>query len=455
MLVPIMMFGWIPLTIIFFLLLPPRTAVLCAVIGGVLFLPMATYDLPGIPKYTKNTAIAVGLLFGTFLSGARTENPLQWKSFDIPMLLWCFFCPLATSFFNNLGLYDGISGVVQFYLLWGVFYWTGRRYFTDSRSLHDLCLGMIIGGLIYVPLCIYELRMSPQLSNIFYGFFPHIWSQHFRYGGYRPVVFMQHGLMVALWMSLTFMVSFWLWRAKRIVHLKGIPMFLAVFALFVIAILCKSVNGWFFLILGIAAYMYFAIFKSTRLYRLLILFIPLYILVRMTNILPMQYLQDKASIFLDENRVTSLTSRLVQENLFSAKSLEHPLFGWGGWNRGWPIDPDTGEKILHSVDSLWVIIFNSYGFAGLTCLFLAMLISPWLVLKKKNQNSKCADTLPGVYPTVLALVVVFFMLDSLFNGMVNPVYILCSGALLGFHLANTKKSDNSTPSLETKIVNGR
>ncbi|MBV5327317.1 MAG: hypothetical protein JZU65_06720, partial [Chlorobium sp.] len=84
---------------------------------------------------------------------------------------------------------------------WGVPFLAGRIYFKDESTIKDLHRGIIIGGLIYMVLCLYEIRMSPQLNNMLYGFFPHSWVQHLRYGGFRPIVFMQHGLMVALWMA--------------------------------------------------------------------------------------------------------------------------------------------------------------------------------------------------------------------------------------------------------------
>lgn len=437
-LVPIMMFGWVPLTVILFLTIPPRTAVLCSVIGGVLFLPMTTYDLPGFPEYSKTTAIALGLLLGGLLSGNRGTPSFHWQRHDLPMALWCFLCPVATSLANDLGLYDGLSGALQFYLGWGVFYWAGRRYFAESSSLGALCRGIILGGLLYVPLCLFELRMSPQLSNIFYGFFPHSWVQHVRYGGYRPVVFMQHGLMVALWMSLSFTVAFWLWRSKRIIHMQGIPMGFLVLSLLIVAIYCRSANGWFFLSLGLACYLYFILSGSPRLFRLLVIAIPLYIAARITNMVPLEYIQRKAEIFFDDARITSLTSRLTQENLFSSRALEHLVWGWGGWDRGWPVDPDTGQKVVRAVDSLWVIIFSGYGIVGLTSLFLAMLIGPLILFGKggTRNNMNANDEPRCIYSTVLSLVVVFFMIDSLFNGMVNPVYILCAGALISYHNHN-------------------
>ena len=55
-LVPIMLFGWVPFTILLFMRLPAHRAVLVAVIGGWLLLPTAGYNWPGIPPYGKATA---------------------------------------------------------------------------------------------------------------------------------------------------------------------------------------------------------------------------------------------------------------------------------------------------------------------------------------------------------------------------------------------------------------
>ena len=46
----------------------------------------------------------------------------------------------------------------------------GLNDVNTADTLRDLCLSIIIGGVIYLPLCLYEIRMSPQLHSIFYGF---------------------------------------------------------------------------------------------------------------------------------------------------------------------------------------------------------------------------------------------------------------------------------------------
>ena len=49
-LVPIALFGWIPVVLMIFSLLPPRRAVIAAFISAWLFLPMAGYSDSGVPR---------------------------------------------------------------------------------------------------------------------------------------------------------------------------------------------------------------------------------------------------------------------------------------------------------------------------------------------------------------------------------------------------------------------
>jgi hypothetical protein len=430
-LVPIALFGWIFVTIYFFSTKTPQQAISYSVIGGVLFLPMATYNFHLINEYDKNIAIAFGLILGELLSGKRNKFPLRMRSYDIPMLIWCFAAPLATSITNGLGLYDGISGVIQAYLQWGVFYWAGRRYFSDQSSIRVLSWGMIIGGILYIPLILFELRMSPQLSKIFYGFFPHSFAQHIRYGAYRPIVFMQHGLMVALWMAASTTVTYWLWRTKQIKKIWGVAAAFIVAILVALTILCKSANGWIFLLLGIFAFASYKRKKSSRLIRIVLLIVPLYLMLRISRIISFEQVQALASKFFDELRVVSLTYRLRQEDLFGARAMEQPLFGWGGYQRGWPIDPETGGYLLSVVDSFWVIVFSGKGLLGLTSIFLALGLGPWLALAPpRNRRGGKDNNPPSADVIALSLAIIFFLFDCLVNAMINPVYILCSGALV-------------------------
>lgn len=424
-LVPVMLFGWIPLTIYFFNTKPVQQAILLSIIGGVLFLPMASYDFPVIPKYDKTTAIAISLLLAELITNKRYNYKLELSLYDIPMMVYCFISPVMTSVLNGLGLYDGVSNVLDHYISWGVIYWVGRRYFTSLKSANSICWGILLGGLLYIPFCLFEVRMSPQLSRIIYGFLPHSFLQHIRYGHYRPIVFMKHGLMVSLWIASAFITSFWLFINTNIKKLRNIPFIYVVISLAIMVVLTRSMNAVSFSLLGICCALLYKRKDSIRIFLILIALIPFYIFVRANNIVSIEVIESKFSMIFDAERIHSLTFRLNQEDLYSVKAFRRPLFGWGGWDRGKPIDPITGEKIK-IVDSLWIILFSKLGFVGLISLFSAMLIGPLGVFKNLH-STKNKEYISLI---ILSLIVAIFMIDSLLNAMVNPVYILVAGALV-------------------------
>ncbi|KJS28621.1 MAG: hypothetical protein VR64_23885 [Desulfatitalea sp. BRH_c12] len=426
-LVPVMLFGWVPLAVLFFVRLQPHRAVLATVIGGWLLLPMAGYDLPGFPEYSKGTAISLGLILGGRLSGKRQAATFQWRIYDLPMILWCL-CPIPSSLSNQLGWYNGLSGAFEQFITWGVPYMAGRMYFDTQEKLKDLCLGIVIGGLVYVPLCLWEFRMSPRLSINLYGFFPHEWRQHRRYGYWRPIVFMQHGLMVALWMATSATAAYWLWRDRVVKYLMGIPMPYIVTALIATAVLCMSGNGWFTLGLGCAVYSINRRFSTNRPFLLLLLAIPLYIFLRVKGVVTGYDVEMAASFIFDAERVDSLGVRLFQEDLFIRQALENPLFGAGRASLAWPVNPVTGRLLIKMIDALWLINFSFRGAFGLITFVIAMLIGPWRVFRSTKQ--KVSEVHDNDIPIVVSLIVVMFMIDSLFNAMINPVYIMCSGALV-------------------------
>ncbi len=436
-LVPLMLFAWVPFTVALFFSCKAHNAVIISLIGGVLFLPMTGYDLPGVPEYSKYTAIAFGLVLGGRLSGKRQASIFSWKLYDLPMIIWCL-CPLATSLSNQLGLYDGMAAVFSQATKWGIPYLAGRIYFTNTQAMRDLCIGIVVGGMLYVPLCLYEVRMSPQLSNVFYGFFPHSFGQHMRYGGFRPVVFMQHGIMVALWMAVSTTVSFWMWRCREIYYVKGVPLAFIVFFLFVTTILCKTAGGWLALIIGCGLYFLYKPGGSTFRLQLLLLVVPLYIIVRLTGLVTSQDVAGMASHIFDEDRVQSLEYRLDAENLYSNKAFQRPFLGWGGYARNRVVDPDTGRVVNKALDSLWLITFSSQGLVGLLSFVVSVLTGPWLVFRYLSKKNGDITPSPHI-PIVLSLCVVLFMIDSLMNGMFNSIYVLISGTLVNYYMALINK----------------
>jgi hypothetical protein len=209
------MFGWIPTVLGLFATFDGRRAVITAFLVAWLFLPVVSYTLPGLPDYTKMTATCWGILLATAIFDSRKLLSLKMRAVDIPLIIMCL-SPFASSISNDLGSYDGLSEALFKTVVWGFPYVIGRIYFSDLAGVRALAIGFFIGGIIYTPFCFFENLMSPQLHRMFYGFHQHSFAQTYRWGGWRPMVFMEHGLMVGMWMATASLVGLWLWRNRVI-----------------------------------------------------------------------------------------------------------------------------------------------------------------------------------------------------------------------------------------------
>ncbi len=441
-LVPVVLFGWIPLILLLFLLLTPRRAVIVAFVGAWLFLPVAGYSITGLPDFTKITATTFGAMLGVVLFDAARLARFRASWIDLPMLVFCL-APMATSLLNGLGVYDGASAIVASVITWGLPYFVGRLYFSDLAGLRELAIGIFVGGLVYVPLCLYEIRMSPQFHDIIYGFHQHSFAQTRRYGGWRPDVFMQHGLAVGMWMTAASLVGVWLWHTKALTRLRQIPMMLLLPILVATTIMCKSFGAIVLLIGGLGA-LYSAKLGRTVLPCLCLAAIPVsYIGLRSTATWSGQQLVDALSV-VDRARSESLNVRLEAEDLLVDRAWQRAAFGWGTWRRNRVID--EGGRDLAVTDGLWVITFGQRGLIGLVALTMIILLPAVLVFRRfpaRTWNS--AALAPAV---ALSVILVLFMIDSLFNAMVNPIFLAAAGGLAGFvHMRPyTRRISSSSPS---------
>jgi hypothetical protein len=185
-LVPITLLAWTPVVLMMFLILPPRRAVIVAFIAAWLFLPVPVPEslmIRGLPELDKMTVTCLAVFLGTAIFDKSRLLSFRFKRFDIPMIIWCLV-PLFSSLTNNDAtiydhpaipnpLYDGLSTVLKQSVTWGFPYLVGRIYLTTLPALRELAIGIFIGGLIYIPLCLFEMKMSPQLHNMVYGSHAH------------------------------------------------------------------------------------------------------------------------------------------------------------------------------------------------------------------------------------------------------------------------------------------
>src|SRR5690606_38002774 len=73
-----------------------------------------------------------------------------------------------------------------------------------ERAQREILVALMVAGLAYSMPMLVEIRLSPQLNVWVYGFFQHGFDQMIRYGGYRPIVFLEHGLWVAFFALMAF-----------------------------------------------------------------------------------------------------------------------------------------------------------------------------------------------------------------------------------------------------------
>jgi hypothetical protein len=435
LLVSIAFLGWIPVVFFLFLLLPSRRAVSTSLLVGWLFLPVATYDLPGFFDYNKITATCLSVfLAAAFLDKEKRLWNFRPTRFDLPMLVWCL-CPLVTSLSNDLGVYDGLSTAMQQTMLWGLPYVMGRAYFGDFKGLRELAIVLFIGGLIYIPLCLYEIRMSPQLHSIIYGFHQHNFSQTMRFGGWRPTVFLQHGLAVGLFMCMTSLIGTWLWYRMPSRIFPGRSIGWLVILLLITSVLVKSWGALILLALGLLVLFLSTMLRTRVFVVLLLLSFPLYIAARTVGGWSGDQLLALAQLSGSEERVESLLTRLRSEYYLMERAKLRPLFGWGGWERSLVGDKDnivkTKEGLLVQVipDSFWIVIFGMYGLVGLASITITLLM-PLLLLIRRFPASSWA--MPEIAPVaVLAITLCLYMLDNLMNDMVNPLFTLTAGGVTG------------------------
>jgi len=427
-LVPVALFGWIVVVLALFMVLRPLRAVIYSFVLGWLFLPQAGLALPAVPDLTKITATSFGALLGAVIFDFGRVLRFRPSLVDAPMAAWCLV-PFASSIQNGYGAYDGLAGVLDQFAIWGAPYLVGRLYLTDFAALRELALAIIIGGLLYVPLCLLEIRLSPQLHRWVYGTHAHSFAQTMRWGGYRPTVFMQHGLMVGLWMTGAALIAYWCWRARAIASIAKIPMSVVAGVLILTALLVKSTGALALLIGGLALVEFLRATRGGALGRLaviaLVAIAPAYLALRISGQWEGAQIADAATM-LNEERGRSVAGRFAMETKMVDHAMARPAFGWGSWD-AWRVKDEMGRDITVA-DSLWSIAISKYGLIGVSSLVASLVLPALLLLSRVPLR---AWSSPAVAPGAsLAVMLVLYMIDSLLNAMLNPVFVLAAGGIV-------------------------
>ncbi|MGB7161399.1 MAG: hypothetical protein WBD40_25295 [Tepidisphaeraceae bacterium] len=420
------LFAWVPAVILLFAMLTPRQAVIASFLGGWMFLPLLTIQLQGLPELTKVTITTATVLLAVAVFDAQRLASFRPRWFDLPILIWVVV-PFISSIVNSRGMYDGASRSLTAILNWGIPYLIGRIYFTDLAAIRELAVGLFVAGLIYAPLCLWEIRMSPQLHRTFYGFAASGMLRGSGLGlpGYRPTVFIGHGLALSMFMLTCTLAAFWLWKTKAIREIWGLPAGLLVLGLWGTTLLCKVLGTIVILHVAMIALSATRWLRTSLLVLILIAAPAGYMVARVTGAFTGESILDFAGM-IDETRAASLQFRLDAERGIIANAMEKPLFGYGS-DPLWRLR--LTEKAEENVvtDGMWIIALGQGGIVALAALTLVLLVPPLMVWRRMPI---AFWEHPAFAPIVgLSMLLICFMINSLFNAQLNMLTMLIAGGV--------------------------
>jgi hypothetical protein len=458
-LVPITLFGFPFFVMFLFKKFEHRHAAAMAYVAGWMFLPNAEYEI-FLLRHTKTTVIGLGILASIYFFDKKRFSKFKLSAFDIPMLLWCT-APFFSSIFNDLGPYDGLSQALYQTIRWGLPYYIGRIYFTDQDALKILAITIVLGGIVYIPLCWFEMIMSPQLHRLTYGFHQHEFLQTLREGGgFRPMVYMEHGLMTSMWMMLAVILGSWLYYCKDLSErIFSVPSTYMLIMLVFTFFMMKSEGAIVLLVIGLTVLFVSNKLKQIILIAILLITPYLYIFTRINSIWDGRNLSNYVAETFSPVRAQSLQFRFDNETILIVKAMQGTVFGWGGYGRSRVYDENG--KDISVTDGLWIITLGQNGIYGLITLAISIQLPAILFalrFKPEEWNKKGIAA-----PTVMAIFLAITMIDNLLNAMVNPIYMLFSGGLTGMVLNNslsladgseTKKLQQAEETPVTRFIAG-
>ena len=417
---------WFPVVFFIFERFPIHKAIIVSFVSAWLFLPTTMIPMSGIPDWGKMSATVASVMACTCMKRFSTYLRIKPSWLDLPVAVFCF-CPFVSAISANEGAYDGSSAVLDELFRWGFPYLIGRAFLGDIAGNKLLCYSIAVGGILYIPICLFEMRMGPILKMTIYGVSVNGTVFDLRYGGYRPMGFLETGLELGWWMCCATFCAFLLWKSGSVRQIQGYPMGPITLVLGLVTVSCKSTGAILQLIMGFTMIHLARATRNSIVFWPVLLIPPTYCIARPTGLMTGERLVAYASHYLGPDRAQSLGFRFDQEEKLMLSALQRPIFGWarnGGFN-----PPDQfGQTLI--TDGLWIIVLGTTGSVGLIALMF-MLLLPTIVFIRRFKTDLWFQ--PDIAPvTTLVVLLPLFLIDNLSNAMLNPIYAIAMGSVTGF-----------------------
>jgi hypothetical protein len=428
---------------------PNARGVAYVFLGGMMFLPEVLFiKLPGTPQIDKLRLTNLVLVLVVALLPAARKAPVRWWWY---LVYACIPISQVVTALNNqeslvygqdewrfviqgLTVKDGFYGAAVWWTGGALASYLGQRAFRTESDLETLLKVLACAGLVYVPLMLIEMRMSPQLHNWIYGYPANdAFDQSMRWGGYRPLVFMTHGLATALFIltptvaaaaASRYRMTIWRFSAKN-----------AMWIMLVTLLLAKSTAVWVYAAFAVPLARWGSPKLINRVAAVLLLITCAYPYLRATDSLPVDdmvaYMEEK----FGAERADSMKFRFDNEDLLIAHAMKKPWVGWST-NRGRNMLYDDWGKLTTITDGGWIIALGDGGIFGLL-LYYALPVLAMLTVLRRVRRIK--DERTATLVSVLNLCVAIMWVDILPNGSFNQLAEFMSGALCSIAIALSSK----------------
>ncbi|MCV2881872.1 hypothetical protein [Actibacterium sp. XHP0104] len=445
----LVLFGYPLVVIILFRRMSLQSALIWSIVAGYLLLPMRTgIDLPMFPTIDKtfvpSVTAAIACMF--IVMSQRTplraaaqpaERPFAFDPQRGKLLFWgltilLFATPLITvmtngdpveqgnKFIRGLRMYDTFSIIGAMMVTMLPFY-LGRRFLNTDDGHRLLLRVLVLAALGYSLFVLWEVRMSPFVNKHVYGFFQHSIAQHARGGGWRPKVFLNHGLWLGIFECMAVLAAMALWRARRDKE-PALRWLLFGAYLFGVLVLSKTLGAFLLAVMFAPVILFIGVRGQLLIAAVIAGTVMTYPMLRGAGLVPTNKLYNFAAS-IDAQRAQSLQYRFDNEELLLERANKKPLAGWGSWGRP-RVSNEKGNTISTS-DGYWVIIIGVHGWLGYIAQF-ALLGLPMILMALNRRKLGVTMETAG-----LSIVLAAAMLDLVPNATITSVTWLVAGAVFG------------------------
>ena len=429
---------WPLASLVLFLRLETGRALIWSLLLAYLFLPPppAGFDFPLMPPITKQTLPPVVAFIIVFFMRGEALRILPASKVARLLMAAFVLSPLATVlsngepvFFGGVGLpglrlIEAFALMVQQAMLLLPFI-MAQSFLSGRRDQRDLLVALLATGLVYSILMLVEVRLSPQLNIWVYGYFQHLFEQMVRFGGYRPIVFLYHGLWVAFFALMVVVAAAALFRGGK----GGArpAAFAAMGYMWLVLVLCKSVASLVYSLVLVPLVLVGGRMLQFRVAALIAAVALAYPAMRGLELVPTDWLVERAAL-IGQDRAGSLDFRFDNEEVLLERAREKPLLGWGIWGRNHILDPVSG-RILTVTDGHWIITIGVFGWVGFIAEFGLLAWPVFLLAARSRSRQRRELESPWLGPLVLILA--FNLFDLLPNATITTLTFLISGMALG------------------------